>query len=835
MRTDKELKREIKEKASRDPDRFYATKTLRKYGFLRKQCARCQTFFWTTHAKQEFCGDPMCSGGFRFFNDNPSKKKLSYIEVWTEFASLMKSLGYTPIKRYPVVSRWNPTMDFTIASIAAFQPYVISGEVMPPANPLVIPQFCVRFGDIENIGITAGHNTGFVMIGQHMFVPKDKWDQDRVFEDIKKWLNEGLGLPDEELTFHEDAWAGGGNAGPCMEYFSRGLELGNQVYMLYEQTPEDKLADLKLKVLDMGMGMERNAWFTQATPTQHEAIYPTVVRRLLEKTGQSIDREFMKRYVPLSGKLNIDEVDDIERAWAEVAENLGMQKEALKEKVLPLSGIFSIADHTRVLLFTLNDGALPSNVGGGYNLRVLVRRALSFIEKYRWDIRLSDVCRWHADYLLPIYPELTKNLDSIERILEVEREKFFATKSKTRELMARIVNKDITEKTLLELYDSWGIAPELIIEEALKQGKKISMPQNFFGKVSALHEKRKQQHATATEKTLGLHGLPETLPLYLDDYKATEFTALLLKVVGKNVVLDRTAFYPTSGGQMHDTGTIEGYQVVDVWKDGPYIVHSLKETPGLVAGDTVKGAVDIERRRQLAQHHTSAHIVNLAARKVLGRHVNQAGAKKTREKAHLDITHYRAITEEEIARIEKEANRIVNSDLPVKKSFYSRREAEDKFGMDIYQGGAVPGRQVRIVEIGTEDVEACGGTHLNSTAEVGRIRIEKSSKIQDGIVRLTFTAGGAADASLSGQAEILKEVAELLGVPSQEVPGRALELFCLWKKAKKKGKTLSTSEKKLKSHARFEGDALAEAARILRTQPEHVAKTVKRFLKDLGL
>jgi len=711
----------------------------------------------------------------------------------------------------------------------------MSGEVEPPANPLVIPQFCLRFGDVDNVGYTGSHMTGFVMIGQHMFVPKDEWDQDRVFEDIKKWLNNGLGIPDNELTFHEDAWAGGGNAGPCMEYFCRGLELGNQVYMLYEQTPEDELIDLKLKVLDMGMGHERNAWFCQQTNTMYEAVFPTVVKKLLENTGVKYDDDLMKKYVPHAGKLNIDEIESVDKAWKEVSEAVGVEMEELKEKILPLAGVFSIAEHTRALLFVLNDGGLPSNVGGGYNLRVLIRRALSFVDKFSWDIRLADVCRWHAEYLKPIFPELMNNLDNIEKILDVERKKYEATKEKTKKIVASIIQKDITEHMLLELYDSNGIAPDLIIEEAAKLGKEIKLPDNFFGKVSELHEQKTQVHATKKDFSLDLDGIEETKANYFDDYTINEFTAKVLKIVDNKVILNQTLFYPTSGGQMHDCGKIKGEHVEDVFKQGAIIVHVMQEVPKFKEGDDIEGEVDLKRRTQLAQHHTATHIINRAARNILGTHIFQAGAKKTTKKAHLDITHYDSVSDQELKEIEDEANRIVSEDIKINKRFYPRREAEDKFGMDIYQGGAVPGKNVRIVEIKGIDVEACGGTHLNKTSEAGSIKIEKSTKIQDGIVRLTFTAGKAAVESVACADSVLSEAAKLLGVNENQVPARAEELFKVWKnakKAKKKGEELKDIALQCTDECR--GDALAETACILRTQPEHVVKTIKRFLDDIG-
>src|SRR3989344_5876283 len=170
MLTDKELKKVLKEKCKKEPDKYYPVQTLKELGFIRKQC-NCGTFFWATNKDQKVCGDAKCSGGFRFIGQSPAKNKLDYIETWKAFAKLFSELGYTPIARYPVVARWHPTVDFTIASIVAFQPFVVSGEVPPPANPLVIPQFCLRFGDIDNVGITGSHYTGFVMIGQKTFQP----------------------------------------------------------------------------------------------------------------------------------------------------------------------------------------------------------------------------------------------------------------------------------------------------------------------------------------------------------------------------------------------------------------------------------------------------------------------------------------------------------------------------------------------------------------------------------------------------------------------------------------------------------------------------------------
>ncbi len=827
MPTDKEIKKEFKAKASKDPQKYYATEVLNQEGFKRKQC-KCGIFFWTA-VESNVCGDPACSGGFRFFDGTPAKKELDYIGVWKAFAKHFEKLGYTPIERYPVVARWRDDTDFVQASIYDFQPFVVSGEVKPPANPLVVPQFCLRFNDIDNVGITGAHYTGFVMIGQHAFMPPEKWDQKKYFRDIHSWLKDGLGLPNKEITFHEDAWAGGGNFGPCMEFFSRGLELGNQVYMMYEQTPKG-YQELKLKVLDMGMGHERNAWFTKGTSTSYETTFPTVCKKLYHATGIKVDEKLMQKFLPYSSYLNVDEVDDINKTWGVVAKKVGVDVEELKDKILPLAALYSIAEHSRSLLFALNDGALPSNVGGGYNLRVILRRALGFIDKYKWDIHLPTVCEWHADYLKPLFPELMDNLKEVGKILDVEKSKYEATKQKSRQIVQKIIKAEVTENKLLELYDSQGIAPEIIQEEARELGKKIKIPDDFYARVAELHERKEQEHETKKEEKLDLEGVPETKARYFDDWKKYDFKAKVLKIIGKNVVLDETYFYPTSGGQIHDVGALNEEEVVDSFKQGSIIVHVLKEKPGFKEGDMVHGKIDAERRMQLAQHHTSTHIINAAAKRVLGNHINQAGAKKTKQKAHIDITHYQSLTEEEMQKIEDEANKIVNEKIQLQKSFMQRDEAEKKYGMTIYQGGVVPGKLLRIVNIPEVDVECCGGTHLDNTAEAGRIKILKSTKVQDGIVRIVFTAGKAAMQEEKGEENIVNKLASVLECDEDQVPARADELFSKWKQKVKKKKEIDTE---LTSNEKYHGDIIAKVSEIFKTQPEYLVKTAQRFKKEL--
>jgi alanyl-tRNA synthetase len=836
MLSDKEVKKELRKITGASPEKYYPVDVLKSEGYSRFQCDKCQKYFWSINPSN-VCGDPACSGGFRFIGKSPAKRKMSYVEVWQEFSKFFEKRGYTPIKRYPVAARWRDDTDFVQASIYDFQPFVVSGQVEPPANPLVVPQFCLRFNDIDNVGITGAHYTGFVMIGQHAFKAPEDFNQKKYFTDIYNWLVEGLGISKEEITFHEDAWAGGGNAGICMEFFSRGLELGNQVYMKYEIT-EDGLKPLKLNVLDMGMGHERNAWFTNATSTSYEAVFPKVMRHLYKTTGFSTDQNLMKKFLPHASYLNADEVENIEGVWGEISEKINVPKDELKEKIGKSAALYSIAEHSRSLLFAISDGVLPSNVAGGYNLRIILRRALSLIEKNNWNISLPELCRIHAEELKPLFPELSENFKEVSEILEFEKQKYLETKESSKRIVEQLINKKITTDTLVELYDSHGISPDYIKAEFSAHGKELSVPDNFYALVAERHKNAVQKTATKKAENIELPGLPVTDGLYFGDYKKVDFSAKVLKIVDKErkhyVVLDKTAFYPTSGGQLSDTGTLKNSKVTEVFKQGNIIVHVV-ENPKFKAGDRVNGKVNFERRLQLAQHHTTAHIVNAAARIVLGNHVWQAGASKTLEHGRLDITHYKQLEDSELKEIEKKANEIVKDNIPIKKFFLQRNEAEKRYGFRLYQGGAVPGKEIRIVEIPGIDVEACGGTHLNSTGEAGRIKIVKSSKIQDGIIRLEFVSGKAAERASSSEAGIIKELTEALKCERDEIPGRVEELFQKWKKIVKKGEPKGSF--KLESREKIRGtdkEIIAKASHLLKTQPEHIVKTVKRFLEEIN-
>ena len=323
----------------------------------------------------------------------------------------------------------------------------------------------------------------------------------------------------------------------------------------------------------------------------------------------------------------------------------------------------------------------------------------------------------------------------------------------------------------------------------IKQAKPdIEIPEDFYARVQARHEHKAERKIEANETK----GLPKTRMMYYEKPQEFKFESSVVKFLSPTkVVLEQTLFYPLGGGQASDTGFINGVRVHDAYKQDGVIVHVL-ESPLPEDTKQVTGEVDQDRRRILAAHHTSTHIVNYAARKVLGSHVWQAGAEKTPEKARLDITHYESLTFDQLQEIERVANDLVMRNVPVTIKEYSRSDAEREFSMRIYQGGAVPGKLLRIVRIEGYDVEACGGIHVDNTAKVGFIKLLSSERIQDGVVRLEFKSLENSLKEVQHNEKILKDVSDLWGVDYDNIPRTAARFFGEWKELSKKNKELES-------------------------------------------
>ncbi|MGQ9719940.1 MAG: alanine--tRNA ligase [Candidatus Jordarchaeum sp.] len=777
-------KEELRKKFGRES---YYVELFQREGFERRRCRSCNDWYWTT-SDSELCGDTKCVGGYKFIGRSVDGG-WDFHEAVRNWSDFFEKRSHTRIGEYPVVARWRDDIPFTIASITDFQPYVVEGVIEPPANPLVVPQPCIRFGgkgfnDIDNVGKTGRHLSLFVMGGQHAFNYDGKgyW-MDRCIELNFEFLTKCLKLKRDEVSYKEDVWTGGGNFGPCLESFGRGLEIVNNVFMQYAFTPSGAYRELDIKVIDVGWGVERVGWFTQGSPTIYEATFGPVLDWLKGSTGVSVDEELLGRYTVLSGLLNVDEVDNIDEARKEVATKLDIDQDDLDKSLGPLEALYAISDHTRTLVFAIADGGIPSNVGGGYNLRIILRRVLSLNDLYSFDLDFLELLHKHIDYLKKTYRRVDAASDIINDIFNIERERYYQTLEKGKKYVAGLIKKqkELDLSTLIELYESKGISPEMAQEIADESGIKLEIPGDFYVQLGS---KKERVTVAPTMDTLldSLKDLPPTRTLYYEKPYEKEFEATVLKVVDSSVVLDQTLFYPTGGGAANDTGNLNGYKVIDVEKLGNVIVHKLDKPVELKSLQRVKGRIDWDRRIALMRHHTSTHVVNGAAKSVLGSHIWQAGAEKTPESARLDITHYKALSTEEIRKIERIANEIVMENRLVRVKWMRRDEAEKQYGFQIYQGGAVPGSNIRIIDIENWDVEACGGTHLKSTGEIGLIKIKGAERIQDGVVRLEFSAGIPAIEYDQKIDELLEKTASVFRVPNNQLPKTAERFFEEWKR-----------------------------------------------------
>lgn len=830
------------------PAEDYALPFFKEEGFSRKLCPQCGEYFWTQNADLETCGEAGSDEcGFYTFIGNPAtKRKFSLPEMREAFLGFFEKHGHTRVKPYPVVARWRSDIYLTHASIIDFQPYVTEGISPPPANPLVISQPSIRLTDIPNTGPTFGrHLTIFEMGGAHAFNTRDKeiyW-KDQTVRYHQQFATEALGIPSDEVIYKEGVWVGGGNAGPDVECIVRGLEVGTLVFMQYKVVG-DEFVELPIRTVDTGYGIDRFTWVSQGVPSCFQAIYGNLLDKIYNLAGiNNVDNSFLAEVAKYSGLVNVDKTANRMVLRKRVSQLTGIDLATLEEKLIPIENIWAVTDHTKTLSFMLSEGVVPSNIQEGYLARLLFRRVYRLIRSLNMSPdRLYDVVDMQVGHWGKDFPHIKAMHDEIIEMLKVEQEKFEDTLKRGEGMVKRIAvelkakNVDqISSEKLSELYDSHGLPPEIVKQVAEAEGVKVEVPENFYALVAKRHmaaNKPMEEESAGSEHVLemAVQGLPETELLYYTDPYSREWNAKILKIVNKeSIVLNKTCFYPEGGGQPADHGYFAyggGVQaeVVDVQKIGKVIVHKIKTENALPKeGSTIRGLLDWERRYSLMKAHTGTHLINGAARRVLGEHVWQSGTQKGVESTRLDISHFRRLTQEETHKIERLANEAVLANMSIETAWLPRNEAEAKYGFRLYQGGAVPGKDIRVVKTGNWDVEACAGTHLKSTGEIGYVKILYTERVQDGVERLVYAVGMGAVKAVQKQEALLQKVAETLSAPIEKLDKTAERVV-------KDLKEANTEKKKLlKELAAKESGTLGETS----AEPEGVAG-IKLVKRDFG-
>lgn len=766
-----------------------------KLGYKKQKCKTCGHEFYA-QVDRDTCGDAPCDE-YEFIGNPATDKPYTLYEIQQVFREFLEKEGHTPIKRYPILAkRWRDDVFLVGASIFCFQPWVTSGMVKPPANPLEIEQPSVRLNDVDNVGRTGRHMTCFTM-GSHTVINTEEnfiyWEDEtiRLCHEFFKYI----GINTEEICFIKSWWSGGGNEGPCYEVCVRGVELATLVFIQYKTLDNGEKEEIPIKVVDTGYGLERIAWISQGTPTAYDACFAPVVDKLKELTDVKVNTDILARNAQIAGMMDIEDIGDIKELRQQVANSLGITLDELLESAEPMEAIYIIADHTRCLAFMLADGIIPSNVKEGYLARLVLRRTIRFMKELNMKESLAEVMGIQLEFLTKFYPEIKDSEDHIMNIISLEEERYQSTIKKGTSIVKRSIKRlkkegktEMPLDMLMDLYDAHGIPPETVVEIA-GDNFTVNVPDNFFTLVAGAHEKD-----TSNKKESFEIDYPETDLLFYKDFNQKEFEAEVLGVVEKDdkntLVFDKTVFYPEGGGQPSDVGTISvDGAVVNInyaEKVNNVVLHHVDGDVDLdnFVGKKVEGKIDWNRRITLARHHSATHLIVAAARKILGEHIWQAGAQKGVSRSRIDLSHYKRISQEELNEIEKLANEYVMDNIELDIKFYTRDEAESLYGFKLYQGGIVPGKSIRVVKIPGIDVQACAGTHVLRTGDIGPIKINKTERVQDGVERIDFSAGTAAVDSIQNENKLLRESSGIFKVDDDQLPKTCDRFFSEWKAQK---------------------------------------------------
>lgn len=764
-----------------------------KLGYKLQTCKTCGQEFYS-QVDRDTCGDAPCDE-YGFIANPATDKPYNLYEIQKVFKEFLESEGHTAIDRYPVLAkRWRDDVFLVGASIFCFQPWITSGLVKPPANPLEIAQPSIRLNDVDNVGRTGRHMTCFTM-GSHTVINTEDdfiyWEDEtiRLCHEFFK----SIGINTEEITFIKSWWSGGGNEGPCYEVCCRGVELATLVFIQYETLDDGSKKEIPIKVVDTGYGLERIAWISQGTPTAYDACFAPVVDKLMELTGVEINEDIQGKNAQIAGMMDIEDIGDLKDLRQQVADSLGISLKDYLEVAEPMEAIYIIADHTRCLAFMIADGIIPSNVKEGYLARLVLRRTIRFMKDLNMKESLADIMAIQLDFLSKFYPEIRDSEQHIMNIITLEEERYASTVKKGKSIVKRSIKRlkkegknEMPLDMLIDLYDAHGIPPETVVEMA-GNDVIVNVPDNFFTQVAGAHEK----DVSNKKSTLKVN-FPETELLFYKDFYQQEFEAEVLGIIEKDgnqcLIFDKTTFYPEGGGQPSDIGevSIEGnvLNVTHAEKVDNVVLHHVDEVSKDIVGKTISGKIDWDRRITLARHHTGTHLVIAAARKVLGQHIWQAGSQNSLTRARIDLSHYKRITQEELNEIEKLANEYVMENIDLDIQFHTRDEAQELYGFVLYQGGIVPGKMIRVVKIPGVDVQACAGTHVPRTGVVGPIKINKTERVQDGVERIDFSAGIAAIDSMQHDNELLRESSAIFKVDNNQLPKTCDRFFSEWKAQK---------------------------------------------------
>jgi alanyl-tRNA synthetase len=766
-------------------------------------------------------------------------------EIREVFLSYFKDKGHTVVPSSPLIPANDPTLLFTNAGMVQFKG-VFLGEEERDYRRAATSQKCVRAGgkhnDLENVGRTARHHTFFEMLGNFSF--GDYFKRDAIAF-AWEFLTKEMGLPKERLyvtVFREDDeaerlwievtgipkdrivrlgekdnfWQMGdtGPCGPCSEIiFDQGpdagcgkpdckvgcdcdrfLEIWNLVFMQFNRDEKGKLTPLPKPSIDTGMGLERITAVAQGVKSNYESdLFQGLISAISKMAGKSY-RE--------------NEESDI--------------------------SMRVIADHGRAVTFLIGDGIIPSNEGRGYVLRRIMRRAARHGKLLGLDKPfLYTVSGWVIDQMSGAYPELASQREYIARAIKNEEERFSETLDNGLRLLAEEVKRTkamggmvIPGETVFKLYDTYGFPVDLTEDIVRGEGITLDMA-GFEREMEAQRERAKASWKGDSEDRA--RDIYRSLATHLGGvnflgYDNTSARSKVTKIIRDGemveaafegdpieVITEETPFYGESGGQLGDRGIIKTDALVmdveDTVKPLPNLmVHKGRVAKGeLREGDIVHLIVDKEGRGATALNHTATHLLHASLREVLGSHVKQAGSQVSSDRLRFDFSHFSAMTDDEIRRVEALVNEKIRENLLVETRVMSPKDAAADGAMALF--GEKYGDLVRVVSVGDFSKELCGGTHAGRSGDIGIFKIISEGGVAAGIRRIEAVTGKAAYDHLLSIEGYIQEASSILKTKPEHLLDRLSKLL---QREKELEKTVSTQQAKL---AGGETDALLSSVR----------------------
>jgi len=720
-------------------------------------------------------------------------------EIRDKFLEFFRSKDHVIVPSAPIVVQHDPTLLFTNAGMNQFKDFFLGNKISP--DPRVADtQKCLRVSgkhnDLEEVGVDSYHHTMFEMLGNWSFGDYFKkeavawsWELltkiygipvDRIYitifggdktenlpadeetrDEWKKWVAENRILTGSKK---DNFWEMGdtGPCGPCTEIHvdcrteeerkkrdgrelvnndhPQVIEIWNIVFIQFNRNRSGLLEPLPLKHVDTGMGFERLVRVLQNKQSNYDTdIFAGSIKAIAGITG--------KKY-----------------------RGTGQDKTDIAFRV--------IADHIRAICFTIADGQLPSNTGAGYVIRRILRRAVRYY--YSWlgqqEPLLFQLVKGIADQFAGVFPELQRQEAFVARVIQEEEEAFLRTLDKGLKIFNEYIeagqkDKQISGSFAFRLNDTYGFPIDLTSLMAREAGWTVDIK----GFETELLEQKNRSRSAGQVDTGDWIPVHDNGNSVFEGYTRLETDTDVaryrkVKIKGKEAyqfILNKTAFYAESGGQVGDTGTLdfagESIAVLDTKKENGLIVHFTEKLPARVEG-TVHAAVNAVKRKNTAIHHTATHLLHAALRRVLGKHVAQKGSLVNAEHLRFDFSHFAKLSAEELVSIEEMVNEKIREDIPVIIREMPRAEALETGAMALF--GEKYGEMVRVVVIDPAfSIELCGGTHVARTGELGFLKIVSESAVAAGVRRIEALSGIAAEHYIAEEFSVLRSVREQLKNP----------------------------------------------------------------------